>query len=98
MATGHILRGTMPHACTPGGLPISKLRCSLARPVGPGHNADTQAQPAVVLLSCGSFNPPTIMHLRMFELAAYALRQVLYAYSSMMHGILSLYIIPFIQT
>ena len=23
----------------------------------------------VVLLSCGSFNPPTIMHLRLFELA-----------------------------
>ena len=30
----------------------------------------------VVLLSCGSFNPPTIMHLRMFELAADALRRV----------------------
>ncbi len=30
----------------------------------------------MVLLSCGSFNPPTIMHLRMFELAADALRKV----------------------
>jgi nicotinamide mononucleotide adenylyltransferase len=30
----------------------------------------------VVLLSCGSFNPPTIMHLRMFDLAADALAQV----------------------
>ena len=30
----------------------------------------------MVLLSCGSFNPPTIMHLRMFELAADALRRV----------------------
>jgi nicotinic acid mononucleotide adenylyltransferase len=30
----------------------------------------------VVLVSCGSFNPPTIMHLRMCELAADALGQV----------------------
>lgn len=30
----------------------------------------------MVLLTCGSFNPPTIMHLRMFELAADALRRV----------------------
>jgi nicotinic acid mononucleotide adenylyltransferase len=29
-----------------------------------------------VLVSCGSFNPPTIMHLRMFELAADALHKV----------------------
>jgi hypothetical protein len=32
---------------------------------------------ATVLLSCGSFNPPTVMHLRMFDLAIDALRQVL---------------------
>lgn len=30
----------------------------------------------VLLVACGSFNPPTIMHLRMFELAADALRGV----------------------
>ncbi|CAG7734232.1 unnamed protein product [Allacma fusca] len=30
----------------------------------------------VVLLSCGSFNPPTIMHLRMFELARDYLHQL----------------------
>ena len=30
----------------------------------------------VVLVSCGSFNPPTIMHLRMFDLATQALREV----------------------
>jgi nicotinic acid mononucleotide adenylyltransferase len=30
----------------------------------------------VVLLACGSFNPPTIAHLRMFELASDALREV----------------------
>jgi nicotinic acid mononucleotide adenylyltransferase len=30
----------------------------------------------VVLLSCGSFNPPTNAHLRMFELAAQELQQV----------------------
>eukprot|EP00891_Asterochloris_glomerata_P001263 jgi/Astpho2/1263/fgenesh1_pm.00023_%23_12_t len=29
----------------------------------------------VVLVSCGSFNPPTIMHLRMFDLATQALRE-----------------------
>ena len=29
----------------------------------------------MVLVSCGSFNPPSIMHLRMFELAADALRK-----------------------
>ena len=30
----------------------------------------------VVLVSCGSFNPPTIMHLRMFDLATQALQEV----------------------
>ena len=34
------------------------------------------ARQPVVLLACGSFNPPTIAHLRMFELAADALREV----------------------
>lgn len=32
--------------------------------------------PPVVLVSCGSFNPPTIMHLRMFDLATQALQEV----------------------
>ena len=30
----------------------------------------------IILLSCGSFNPPTVMHLRMFDLARYALQEV----------------------
>lgn len=30
----------------------------------------------VVLVSCGSFNPPTVMHMRMFDVAADELRQV----------------------
>ena len=34
------------------------------------------ARQPVVLLACGSFNPPTIAHLRMFELAADTLREV----------------------
>ena len=29
----------------------------------------------IVLLACGSFNPPTIMHLRLFELARDFLRK-----------------------
>lgn len=33
-------------------------------------------RPQAVLVACGSFNPPTIMHLRMFDLAAHHLRQV----------------------
>ena len=39
--------------------PTDKLR----RPLREGPTA------GVVLLACGSFNPPTLMHLRMFELA-----------------------------
>ena len=32
----------------------------------------------VVLVACGSFNPPTVMHIKMFDLAASALRKVMY--------------------
>jgi nicotinic acid mononucleotide adenylyltransferase len=38
----------------------------------------------VVLLVCGSFNPPTILHLRMFERARDFLQQVLLGKKS--HG------------
>ena len=48
-------------------LPTDKLCCDL--PV------DTKKD-AVILLNCGSFNPPTIMHLRMLDVAAQVLRQV----------------------
>lgn len=50
-------------------LPMDKLTCNLrackAAPYKP-----------VVMVSCGSFNPPTIMHLRMFELAKDHLTEV----------------------
>ncbi len=50
-------------------LPADKLSPSLTLDVD---------QKPVVLVNCGSFNPPTIMHLRMFDLAAQVLRKVLY--------------------
>jgi len=43
-------------------LPTQKLSRSLSRAGGSPHRP-------IVLVSCGSFNPPTYMHLRMFELA-----------------------------
>ena len=52
-------------------LPVDKL----ALPVKPSGGG-TAPKP-VVLVSCGSFNPPTVMHLRMFELAAHGLEKVL---------------------
>ncbi len=48
-------------------LPTEKLSASLQATTG---------QQAVVLVNCGSFNPPTIMHLRMFDVAAQVLRKV----------------------
>jgi len=49
-------------------LPADKLRgCEDAR--------DARRRP-VVLVACGSFNPPTVAHLRMFDLAEHALAQV----------------------
>ena len=52
-------------------LPTDKLSCKRASPHGLG-----QDYRPVVLVSCGSFNPPTVMHLRMFELAAQHLSRV----------------------
>ena len=51
-------------------LPIDKLCCKLA-----GRPREGSYSP-VVLVSCGSFNPPTNMHLRMFDLAQHTLLQV----------------------
>jgi hypothetical protein len=48
-------------------LPTDKLACRM--------DAAAPRRPTV-LVSCGSFNPPTIMHLRMFDLATAALAQV----------------------
>jgi len=53
-------------------LPTDKLSCKRS-----AHRAGKQYRP-VVLLSCGSFNPPTYAHLRMFELAAQQLTKVIY--------------------
>lgn len=48
-------------------LPLDKLSF--------GSHNDSGKQNFVVLVSTGSFNPPTYMHLRMFELAKDALRE-----------------------
>ncbi|KAI3424828.1 hypothetical protein D9Q98_008214 [Chlorella vulgaris] len=45
-------------------LPVDKLKCHLP----PGGYSLEHYHP-VVLVTCGSFNPPTFMHLRMLELA-----------------------------
>lgn len=47
---------------------MDKLACQLQRGGRPYK--------PVVLVSCGSFNPPTNMHLRMFELAKNYLSKV----------------------
>lgn len=54
-------------------LPTDKLTCKRS-----AHHAGKQYRP-VVLLSCGSFNPPTYAHLRMFELAAQELTKVIHS-------------------
>ncbi len=54
----------------PTALPTDKLTCKRRN-----HQPGTTYKP-VVLLSCGSFNPPTYAHLRMFELAAQELTKV----------------------
>ena len=38
--------------------------------------AHEQGQQGIVLVACGSFNPPTIMHIQMFHLAAEELSKV----------------------
>ena len=51
-------------------LPTDRLSCKR------GAHQQGRAYQPVVLLSCGSFNPPTVAHLRMFELGAHALGKV----------------------
>eukprot|EP01018_Ginkgo_biloba_P036572 Gb_24605 [translate_table: standard] len=53
-------------------LPLEKLTCRVANRTSTVDNFE-QRQTQVVLVSTGSFNPPTYMHLRMFELARDAL-------------------------
>ena len=50
-------------------LPVQKI-------TKPSPNATGSPHRPVVLVSCGSFNPPTYMHLRMFELAKDHLTEV----------------------
>ena len=52
-------------------LPVDKLKCHM-----PPGGFDPAKYKPVVLVSCGSFNPPTFMHLRMMELAQQALTLV----------------------
>ena len=42
----------------------------------PGGSTAVEPNGRVVLVACGSFNPPTVMHTKMFELAAEALSKV----------------------
>ncbi len=51
-------------------LPTDKLSCKRA------CRQHAKFYRPTVLLSCGSFNPPTVAHLRMFELAADELSKV----------------------
>lgn len=51
-------------------LPTDKLSPSLQP-----HDSKAELAP-VVLLNCGSFNPPTIMHLRMLDLGAQVTQKV----------------------
>lgn len=54
-------------------LPTEKLHLE------PRVGATTSPRRPVVLVACGSFNPPTLAHLRMFDLAEHALAEVRYA-------------------
>ena len=47
--------------------------------------------PHMVLVNCGSFNPPTIMHLRIFDVAAQTLRKVIERNQLLPFGPLSQY-------
>jgi len=51
-------------------LPADKLACHLPPP---GTSLEKKKYRPVVLVCCGSFNPPTYMHLRMLELARQAM-------------------------
>lgn len=51
---------------------MDKLTCPRRDP----PNSSVPSTSQVVLLGCGSYNPPTSMHLRMFEIGKDALQQV----------------------
>jgi Cytidylyltransferase-like len=56
---------------TGSALPVEKLACHLFD----GEDALSRRQ-SCVLVACGSYNPITLMHLRMFEAARDALQKV----------------------
>ncbi|XP_058210807.1 nicotinamide/nicotinic acid mononucleotide adenylyltransferase-like isoform X3 [Rhododendron vialii] len=56
------------------GLPSDKLSFRPLEPVEPPETQTIRDKTYIVLVSTGSFNPPTYMHLRMFELARDALK------------------------
>ena len=57
----------------PTPLPTERLRCARGDTSG-GRARGTR--PPIVLVACGSFNPPTVAHVRMFDVAEAALREV----------------------
>ena len=60
-----------PHLCP--SVPVDKLACHLR---AEGAAASNIRDKPCVLLACGSFNPVTVMHLRMFEATRDELCQV----------------------
>ena len=61
--------------------PVHKLQLGTPHVRGPssapgGSSIAMEPNGRVVLVACGSFNPPTVMHTKMFELAAEALSKV----------------------
>ena len=53
-------------------IPTDKLACH-PLPQSTMYNNSPSVTRPIVLVACGSFNPPTIMHLRMLDLARHAL-------------------------
>ncbi len=66
MDSGLLIMSQREHGYT---FPAEKLR--LHR-----HDGVMEGGPPIVLVACGSFNPPTIMHLSMFEIATSELNKV----------------------
>lgn len=66
--SGHVAAMWGSSGTTDVALPADKLSATLP------HDKDHHP---VILVNCGSFNPPTIMHLRMFDVAAQVLEKVM---------------------
>lgn len=59
--------GSQPISGSGSGVPLDKLACQKAVP---------PPRTPIVLVACGSFNPPTTAHMRMFDVATAALAEV----------------------